>query len=134
VPGLPGQGVTAGIAAHFGARLAGTYLHVEHAQDTEGFWLEPRTGLGGRAFRMLLCVSGHPQHATLGTDLYNPDKTHAGRAPFAPNTALALVPSGTTYHGFEPRRIEGIRTSVMVDYVTSEWQARAQLAFPDTPV
>jgi hypothetical protein len=128
------QRVTARIAAEFGVRLAGTYLQVEYAQDTEGFWLEPQTGLGVDAFTMLLSMSSHPQHATLGTDLYNADKTHAGRAPFAANTALALVPSDIAYHGFERRRIEGIRTSVIVKYVTSGSQARGQLAFPDRPV
>ncbi|MFZ1105930.1 MAG: 2OG-Fe(II) oxygenase [Hyphomicrobiaceae bacterium] len=99
--------VTARIAAQLGVRLAGTYLQVEYAQDTDGFWLEPHTGLGVMAFTMLLYMSSHPQHATLGTDLYNADKTHAGRAPFAANTALALVPSDIAYHGFERRRIEG---------------------------
>ena len=52
----------------------------------------------------------------------------------APNTALALVPSDITYHGFERRHIEGIRTSVIIKYVTSEWRGREQLAFPDRPV
>jgi hypothetical protein len=44
------------------------------------------------------------------------------------------VPSDVTYHGFEPRRIEGVRQSVIVNYVTSEWRAREQLAFPNQPV
>jgi hypothetical protein len=126
--------VTARIAAHFGARLAGAYLRVEYAQDTDGFWLEPHTDLGVKAFTLLLYTSSHPQHASLGTDIYHPDKTHAGRSPFAPSTALVFVPSDITYHGFEPRRIEGVRQSVIVNYVTSEWRARDQLAFPDTPV
>jgi hypothetical protein len=126
--------VTARIAAHFGAHLAGTYLRVEYAQDTDGFWLEPHTDLGVKAFTMLLYTSSHPQHASLGTDIYHADKTHAGRSLFAPNAALVFVPSDITYHGFELRRIEGVRTSVIVNYVTSEWRAREQLAFPDTPV
>ena len=126
--------VTARIAAHFGARLAGTYLRVEYAQDTVGFWLEPHTDLGVKAFTMLLYISSHPQHATLGTDIYRADKTSFGRSPFAPNTALVFVPSDITYHGFEPRPIEGVRLSVIVNYVTSEWRAREQLAFPDRPV
>jgi hypothetical protein len=126
--------VTATIATHFGARLAGTYLRVEYAQDTDGFWLEPHTDLGVKAFTMLLYTSSHPQHAGLGTDIYNADKSHAGRSPFTPNAALVFVPSDITYHGFEQRRIEGVRQSVIVNYVTSEWRAREQLAFPDTPV
>ena len=72
--------------------------------------------------------------ATLGTDIYDTDKTHVARTPFAPNTALAFVPSDNTFHGFEPRPIEGVRTSVIVSYVTSESAACEQLAFPDRPV
>jgi hypothetical protein len=131
---LQDERVTARIAAQLGARLAGTFLHVEYAQDTDGFWLEPHTDLGVSALTMLLCMSSHPQHTRLGTDLYDADTTHAGRTPFAPNTALALVPSDVAYYGFERRPIEGIRTSLIVKYVTAAWQRREQLAFPDRPV
>jgi hypothetical protein len=119
---------------HFGAKLASTYLRVEAAQDKDGFWLEPHTDLGVKAFTMLLYVSKHPQHATLGTDIYDADKKHVGRSPFAPNAAMVFVPSDTTFHGIERRRIEGVRRSVIVNYVTAEWRAREQLAFPDRPV
>jgi hypothetical protein len=126
--------VTGRIAQHFGARLGGSFLRVEYAQDTGGFWLEPHTDLGVKAFTMLLYMSGHPQHATLGTDIYDAGKAHVGRSPFAPNVALVFVPSGITYHGFEPRRIEGVRKSVIINYVTKEWRERGQLAFPDRPI
>ena len=68
------------------------------------------------------------------TDIYDQSKKHVGRSPFAPNAAMVFVPSNITYHGFEPRRIEGVRKSVIVNYVTAEWRAREQLAFPDQPV
>jgi len=126
--------LTARIAEHFGARLAGTYLRVELAQDTDGFWLEPHTDLGVKAFTLLLYLSRDAQHVTLGTDIYEGDKRHVGRSPFEPGAAMVFVPSGITYHGFEQRRIEGVRKSVIVNYVTSEWRAREQLAFPDQPV
>ncbi|MBO0763483.1 MAG: 2OG-Fe(II) oxygenase [Hyphomicrobiaceae bacterium] len=126
--------VTARIAAHFGARLRGTYLRVEFAQDTDGFWLEPHTDLGVKTFTMLLYMSPDPLHADLGTDIYDQEKKHVGRSPFAPNAALVFVPSNITYHGFELRRIEGVRKSVIINYVTNEWRAREQLAFPDRPI
>ena len=126
--------VTDRIAEHFGARLAGTYLRVEAAQDTDGFWLEPHSDLGVKTFTMLLYMSKDPQHATLGTDIYDADKSHVGRSPFEPNAAMVFVPSNITFHGFEPRKIEGVRKSVIVNYVTTEWRAREQLAFPDQPI
>jgi hypothetical protein len=128
------QRVTDTISAHFGAKLSGTYLRVESAQDTDGFWLEPHTDLGVKTFTMLLYTSKDPSHSNLGTDIYDREKKHVGRSPFAPNAAMVFVPSDITYHGFEPRRIEGVRKSVIINYVTNEWRAREQLAFPDTPV
>ncbi len=47
---------------------------------------------------------------------------------------MIFVPSDSTYHGFEPREIQGIRKSVIINYVTNEWRAREQLAYPATPV
>lgn len=126
--------VTHKIAEHFGAKLGSTCLRVEYAQDIDGFWLEPHTDLGVKTFTLLLYLSKDAAHSDLGTDIYDRDKKHVGRAPFAPNAAMVFVPSDATYHGFEPRRIEGVRKSVIVNYVTAQWRAREQLAFPDTPV
>ena len=126
--------VTDEIARAFGSRLAGSYLRVEYGQDTDSFWLEPHTDLGVKVFTMLLYMSKNPQHRTLGTDIYDQDKKHLGAASFAPNAAMVFVPSGITYHGFELRKIEGIRKSVIINYVTNQWRAREQLAFPDKPI
>ena len=53
---------------------------------------------------------------------------------FANAAAMAFVPSNNTWHGFEPRPIPVVRKSLIVNYVTAEWRAREQLAYPDTPV
>ncbi|MDX2289389.1 MAG: 2OG-Fe(II) oxygenase [Hyphomicrobiaceae bacterium] len=126
--------LTRDIASFFGTSLDGTYLRVEYAQDTNGFWLEPHTDLGVKVFTMLLYVSTDPSHHDLGTDIYDNDKAHVGRSPFASNAALVFVPSNNTYHGFEPRQIDGIRKSIIINYVTNEWRAREQLAFPQSPI
>ena len=118
----------------FGAPIAGCYLRIEHAQDVGGFWLEPHTDLGVKKFTMVLYLSKNPEHAELGTDIYDADKNLVGRAPFLSNSALVFVPSAVTDHGFERRQIIGVRTSLIINYVTSEWRAREQLAFPDTPL
>ena len=122
------------IEQHFGTNLDGSYLRVEIAQDTDGFWLEPHTDLGVKLFTMLLYTSKDPSHAALGTDIYDADKTHVGRSPFESNGALVFVPSNITYHGFEKRKIDGVRKSVIINYVTNEWRAREQLAFPAQPI
>jgi hypothetical protein len=126
--------VTSGIEALFITNLSGTFLRVEYAQDTNGFWLEPHTDLGVKLFTMLLYLSKDASHRDLGTDIYDAQKKHVGRSPFEPNGAMIFVPSGITYHGFEPRPIEGVRKSLIINYVSNEWRAREQLSFPDRPI
>ena len=128
------KAMTSRIEEHFGTKLAGTYLRIEIAQDTDGFWLEPHSDLGVKLFTMLLYTSKDPGHADLGTDIYDAEKQHVGRSPFESNGALVFVPSDITFHGFERRRIEGVRKSVIINYVTNDWRAREQLAFPNTPI
>ncbi|MGE3528804.1 MAG: 2OG-Fe(II) oxygenase [Methyloceanibacter sp.] len=117
-----------------GTNLEGTYLRIEYAQDIDGFWLEPHTDLGVKVFTMLIYLSKDPSHHDLGTDIYDGDKRHIGRSPFAPNAAMIFIPSSNTYHGFEKRPIKGVRTSLIINYVTDEWRAREQLAFPEAPI
>jgi hypothetical protein len=126
--------VTRAIERIFGTKLGGTYLRLEYAQDTDGFWLEPHTDLGVKVFTMLLYLSKDASHKNLGTDIYDGQKRHVGTSPFNPNGAMVFVPSNDTFHGFEARRIDGVRKSVIINYVTNEWRAREQLAFPDQPI
>ncbi len=118
----------------FKTDLEGTFLRIEYAQDLTGFWLEPHTDLGVKRITLLIYVSDEPGHETMGTDIYNADKSWAKRAPFAPNTATAFVPGDNTYHGFEPRDIPGVRKSLILNYVTTDWRDRDQLCFPDRTV
>jgi hypothetical protein len=129
-----GPRLTSKIEQAFGTKLKGSYLRVEFAQDIDGFWLEPHTDLGVKVFTMLFYSSTEPQHAGLGTDIYDADKKHVGTSPFVSNGAMIFVPSDITYHGFEARPITGVRKSVIINYVTTEWRAREQLAFAHTPV
>jgi hypothetical protein len=128
------QRVTGHIEKMFGTSLDGTYLRIEFAQDIDGFWLEPHTDLGVKVFTMLLYLSTDPAHTDLGTDIYDGDKRHVGRSPFTPNAAMVFIPGSNTYHGFEKRPIKGVRTSLIINYVTNEWRAREQLAFPEAPI
>jgi hypothetical protein len=116
-----------------GAQLDGCCLRIEYAQDTDGFWLQPHTDLGVKKFTLLYYLSPESQD-DLGTDIYADAKTWSHRAPFTPGAALAFVPSDNTWHGFEARRIPVVRKSLIVNYVTADWRAREQLAYPDTPV
>lgn len=117
----------------FGASLAGTFLRIEYAQDTDGFWLTPHTDIGPKKVTMLAYVS-RDQPVEMGTDVYRSKEEHFGAVPFRSNTALVFVPSDRTWHGFERRPIVGVRTSIIINYVTGDWRAKEQLAYRDTPV
>ena len=118
----------------FRAPVEGTYLRLEYAQDLDGFWLEPHTDLGVKRFTCLIYLSSGPGHETLGTDIYEAPGKHFGASPFKRNGAMVFVPGDDTWHGFEKRKIEGVRRSIILNYVTPEWRAREQLSFPDAPV
>lgn len=128
------KAVVGAFASATGTELDGTYLRIEYAQDTDGFWLEPHTDLGVKKLTFLCYLSDGPGHRELGTDIYADAATHVGRTPADPNSAMLFIPSSNTWHGFEKRTIHGIRKTLIINYVTSEWRAKEQLAFADKPV
>jgi hypothetical protein len=117
-----------------GADLQGTNVRIEYALDSDCFWLQPHTDLGVKRITMLYYMPDAPDQEDLGTDIYADEQTWAGRAPFKWNTALVFVPGNNTYHGFARRQIPRVRRSVIINYVTQDWRAREQLAYPDQPV
>ena len=129
-----GGDVATAISDAFNSEIDGTYLRIEYAQDVSGFWLQPHTDLGVKRFTMLVYLSDEPDHDMLGTDIYSDDKTWAKRSPFSPNLAMAFTPGDNTYHGFEPRDFNGVRKSLIINYVTNDWRERGQLSFSDKPV
>ena len=126
--------VVTALADHFGALLEGTYVRIEYAADTDGFWLEPHTDLGVKKLTIIYYLSDDPAHIDLGTDIYRSQSSHFGCVPFIPDTALVFTPSTNTWHGFEPRPISGVRKSLIINYVGREWRDRSQLSFPHDPV
>jgi hypothetical protein len=117
-----------------GAELSGSFVRLEYAQDTEGFWLEPHTDLGVKRFTMLVYLAEPGSPSELGTDIYAAPDRWIKRTAFVDNTALVFVPGANTWHGLERRPIPGIRRSLIMNYVTEAWRARDQLAYPARPV
>lgn len=122
------------IEEKFAVDLHGTYLRIEFSQDTDGFWLEPHTDLGVKRFTMLLGLSDDEGSETWGTSIYRDRNTLHQNAPYKSNRAIIFVPSDNTWHGFQKRPINGIRKGLIINYVTDEWRARHELAFPDQPI
>ena len=112
--------VVSAIEAQCGASLAGTNLRIEYAQDVEGFWLEPHTDIGVKAFTMFVYLDDAEEPRDWGTDFFFDGLTHAKRLPFVDNAGVIFVPSDNTWHGFLPRKIDGVHRSLIVNFVTSE--------------
>jgi hypothetical protein len=83
---------------------------------------------------MLLYLSTDPGHEDWGTDVDADAATPIGRVPAEFNSALVFVPSDHTLHGFEKRPMSGVGRSLIINYVTQDWRARHELAFPEQPV
>ncbi len=111
-----------------GVDLSQGLLRIEYTQDSDGFWLEPHTDIGVKMFTMLAYLSREPELADAGTDIYDQDRKHVGRSPFAANHGMIFIPGADTWHGFEPRPLRALRRSLIVNYVGDEWRARDQLA------
>lgn len=121
------------LAEQTGASLDGRFLRIEYCLDRDGFWLEPHTDIGAKFFTMLIYLTDPAPGEDWGTDLYESPERHLGSAPSRRNAGLVFVPADNTWHGFIRRPITGVRRSLIVNYVTPEWRARHELAFPDQP-
>ena len=122
--------VRAEIEAATGADLSGGRLRIEYCQDGEGFWLEPHTDIAVKLFTMLIYLSDDPGLKDAGTDLHKgpPDFRYVASAPYGRNKGLIFIPGESTWHGVGRHPIKGLRRSIIVNYVTSDWRDRWELA------
>ncbi len=117
------------IEATTGTDLSTGQLRIEYCQDTDGFWLEPHVDIPVKLFTMLIYLSNAPELYDAGTDIYDESPEHrlVATAPYEFNTGLIFIPGKNTWHGFTPRPIRGVRKSLIVNYVSPQWQARQEL-------
>jgi hypothetical protein len=108
-----------------------SHLRIEYCLDTDGFWLEPHTDIGAKLFTMLVYLSTEPGSEEWGTDILDANLNLVAVAPYKRNCGLIFVPGGDTWHGFRRRPIQGVRRSLIVNYVKPEWRSRHELAYPD---
>ena len=113
---------------------AGGYLRVEYIQDLDGMWLEPHRDIPEKVFSMVVYLCTGPHAKDWGTDIYDADVKWVGRSSGEFNSASIFVAGPATWHGFEPRPINGVRRLMEINYVRPTFRERGQLAFPDRPV
>lgn len=114
-----------------GADLAGSALRIEYCQDTGDFWLEPHTDISVKKLSLLIYLSDNPALENCGTDVYDDTPQHnlVYSAPYAMNKALLFLPAANTWHGFSRRYINGIRKSLIVNYVAPQWRDTWELSY-----
>ncbi len=122
------------LAETCGIVAEGSYLRIEYIQDTDGAWLEPHRDIPEKLFSLVIYLFTGPDAASWGTDIYDANQSWVGRAPGDFNSGVIFVPGPATWHGFEKRRIEGVRRLMEINYVRSDWRDRSQLAYPGQPV
>lgn len=113
-----------------GAPIAEAALRIEYCQDVHGFWLEPHLDISVKLFTMLIYLSDDPALRDAGTDIYDSSPRHrqVATVPYERGKGLVFVPGKNTWHGFSKRPIPGVRKSIIVNYVSADWQSIHELA------
>ncbi len=114
--------------------VEGGYVRVEYIQDIDGAWLEPHRDIPEKLFSMVIYLFHGPDSAEWGTDIYDADRQWIGRSSGEFNSATIFIAGPATWHGFEKRKIVGVRRLMEINYVRPTWRRREQLAFPDQPI
>ncbi len=113
-----------------GADLSDGHLRVEYCQDEPGFWLEPHTDIAVKKYTMLVYLSDDPGLKLAGTDIHEgpPDFKYVGSAPYGRNKGVIFIPGANTWHAVGHHPIQGLRRSIIINYVTSAWRDKYELA------
>ncbi len=114
--------------------VEGAFLRMEYIQDVDGAWLEPHHDIPEKLFSMVIYLCLGPDAKGWGTDIYDFDKKLVGSSSAEFDSAVIFIPGENTWHGFEPRKIVGVRRLMEINYVRPSWRSREQLSFPDRPI
>ncbi|MDP6517415.1 MAG: 2OG-Fe(II) oxygenase [Alphaproteobacteria bacterium] len=130
VEGFQDPRVKTAIEAATGTDLSDGHLRIEYCQDAKGFWLEPHTDIFVKKFTMLVYLLDDPKLADAGTNILEgpPDFKYVGSAPYGKNKGVIFIPGENTWHGVGHHPITGIRKSIIINYVTSDWRDKWELA------
>jgi len=109
------------------------YVRAEYIQDVDGMWLEPHRDIKEKIFSMVIYLCAGPEAKNWGTDIYDSQKKWVSCMAPEFNSAAIFKAGPNTWHGFEPRKIIGVRRLIEINYVRN-WRDKEQLAFPNQPI
>ncbi|MDP9126720.1 MAG: 2OG-Fe(II) oxygenase [Pseudomonadota bacterium] len=113
-----------------GANLRHGSLRIEYCQDANGFWLAPHLNLAVKQLTMMIYLSEDPALLEAGTELYDGSAAHecVATVPYERGKGFVFVPGRTTWHGLRQRPIQGLRKTLVVNYVSPDWESKDQLS------
>jgi hypothetical protein len=100
--------------------LSDAYLRVEAIADVDGFWLKPHKDIKEKLMSMLVYVNIWGENEVLGTDIYDDDLNVVKTIPYRNNLGYLFAPGDNTWHGLEKKKINTVRRSILINYVTFE--------------
>ncbi len=122
------------MASTCGLDVDRSYLRMEYIQDTDGAWLKPHCDIPEKLFSMVIYLFTGPHAAQWGTDIYDNQRRRIGQTSGEFNSGIIFIPGPDTWHGYEKRRIIGVRRLLEINYVRPDWRDRGQLSFPGQPI
>ena len=103
-------------------------LRIEYTLDSGDFWLEPHLDIKEKLLTFLVYLSKGGDSNQWGTALYNPDLSLYAKVPYKMNLGFMFMAGKDTWHGVPKQQIIGVRKSLIINYVSNEWQNRHELA------
>ncbi len=103
-------------------------LRIEYTLDSGDFWLEPHLDIKEKLLTFLVYLSKGGDSRQWGTALYNPDLSLYAKVPYKMNLGFMFMAGKDTWHGVPKQQIIGVRKSLIINYVSNEWQSLHELA------
>ena len=103
-------------------------LRIEYTLDSGDFWLEPHLDIKEKLLTFLVYLSKGGDSSQWGTALYNPDLSLYAKVPYKMNLGFMFMAGKDTWHGVPKQQIIGVRKSLIINYVSNEWQNLHELA------
>ena len=100
-------------------------LRVELCQDGPGFYLEPHIDISEKVITLQIYLD--QGNEDWGTSLYTQAGTYYETVPFVHNTGWMSTMNSPLIHGVEQNIVDGIRKSVIINYVVGNWRDKEQL-------
>jgi hypothetical protein len=100
-------------------------LRIELCIDGPGFYLNNHIDIPEKLITLLIFVGDGPEY--WGTSVFDSDNEYVRTVPFKHNAGWLTHKNADIIHGVRENTIDGIRKSVIINYVVGDWRDTTQL-------